>query len=63
MEKQTGSKLEKEYNKSVYCQHAYLTSMESTDISCDMLGCTNHKLGSGLLGEISTTSDILMILL
>ena len=27
MEKQTGSKLEKEYNKAVYCHPAYLTYM------------------------------------
>ena len=30
MEKQTGSKLEKEYVKAVYCHPAYLTSMQST---------------------------------
>ena len=27
MEQQTGSKLEKEYNKAVYCHPAYLTYM------------------------------------
>ena len=30
MEQRTGSKLEKEYVKAVYCQPAYLTYMEST---------------------------------
>ena len=30
MEQQTGSKLEKEYIKAVYCRPAYLTSMQST---------------------------------
>ena len=32
----TGSKLGKEYIKAVYCQHAYLISMQST--SCEVLG-------------------------
>ena len=36
MEQQTGSKLEKEYIKAVYCHPAYLTFMQS--ISCEMLG-------------------------
>ena len=36
LEKQTGSKLGKEYVKAVYCQPAYLTFMQST--SCDMPG-------------------------
>ena len=30
MEQQTGSKLEKEYVKTVYCYPAYLTYMQST---------------------------------
>ena len=34
MEKQTVSKLEKEYVKAVYCHPAYLTYMQS--ISCEM---------------------------
>ena len=55
MEKWTGSKLRKEYNKAVYCHPAYLTSMQST--SCKMLDLMNHKLESRLLGGISTTSD------
>ena len=36
MEKQTVSKLGKEYVKAVYCHLAYLTSMQST--SCEMPG-------------------------
>ena len=42
MEQWTGSKLEKEYVKAVYCQPAYLTYMQST--SCKMPGWMNHKL-------------------
>ena len=34
MEQQTGSKLEKEYIKAIYCHPAYLTSVQST--SCEM---------------------------
>ena len=36
MEKQTGSKLGKEYNKAVYCHPTYLTYIQST--SREMLG-------------------------
>ena len=60
MEKQTGSKSGKEYVKAVYCHPAYLTHMQST--SCEMLGWMKHKLESRLLGEISITSDMQMIL-
>ena len=56
MEQQTGSKLGKEYVKSVYCHPAFLTYMQST--SCEMLGWMKHKLESRLLGEISITSDM-----
>ena len=42
MEQQTGSKLEKEYVKAVYCHFAYLTYMQST--SCEMPGWMKHKL-------------------
>ena len=55
MEQQTGSKLEKEYIKDVYCHPAYLTYMQST--SWEMLGWMKHKLESILPGEISITSD------
>ena len=61
MEELTGSKLEKEYIKAIYCHIAYLTYMQST--SCEMSGWMNHKLESRLSGEISTTSDTQMILL
>ena len=59
MEHRTGSKLGKEYVKSVYCHPTYLTYMQSTP--CEMLGWMNCKLESRLLGEISTTSDMQMI--
>ena len=60
MEKQTGSKQEKEYVKAVYCLNnpAYLTYMQST--SWEMVGWMNHKLESRLPGEISITSDMQM---
>ena len=51
MEKWTGSKLGKEYDKVVYCHPAYLTYMQST--SCEMLCWMKHKLESSLMGEIS----------
>ena len=50
MEKQTGSKSGKEYVKAVYCQPAYLTSVQST--SWETLGWMKHKLKSRLPGEI-----------
>ena len=58
MEQQTGSKLEKEYIKAVYCHPAYLTYMQST--SWEMLGWVKHKLESRLPGERSITSDMQM---
>ena len=60
MEQQTGSKLGKEYIRAVYCHPAYLTDVKST--SCKMPGWTKHRLESRLLGEISVTSDMQMIL-
>ena len=42
MEQWTGSKLGKEYVKTVYCHLAYLTYMQST--SYDVLGWMKHKL-------------------
>ena len=53
---QTGSKLRKEYVKTVYCHPACLTYMQST--SCKMPGWMKHKLESRLLGEISIMSDM-----
>ena len=58
MEQQTGSKLGKEYAKAEYCHPAYLTYMQST--SCEMQGWMTHKLESGLLGQISVTSNMQM---
>ena len=59
MEQQTGSKLERECIKAVYCHPAYLTYMQN--ISREWLGWMNLKLESRLLGEISTISDKQMI--
>ena len=56
MEQQAGSKLGKEYIKPQYRHPAYLTYMQST--SCEMLGWMKHKLESGLMGEISITSNM-----
>ena len=53
-----GSKLGKNYDMTIYCHPAYLTSMQIT--SCKMLGWMTHKLESRLPGEI-TTSDTQMI--
>ena len=58
MEQQTCSKLGKEYVKAVYCHPAYFTYMQS--MSCEMPGWMKHKLESGLLGEVSITSDMQM---
>ena len=59
MEQQTGSKLGKEYIKTVYYHPVYLTYMQST--SYEMPGCLKHKLESRLPGEILKTSDMQMI--
>ena len=53
-----GLKLGKDYIEAIYCHPAYLTYNKS--LSCEMLGWMNHKLESGLLGEISITSDMQM---
>ena len=60
-EQWTGSKLGKEYVKAVYCHPAYLIYIQST--SRKILGWMKHKLESRLLGEISITSDMQMILM
>ena len=57
-EQQTGSKLEKEYDKAIYCHPAYLTYRQST--SCEMPDWMKHKLESRLPGEKSIISDIQM---
>ena len=59
MEQLTGSKLGKEYDIPVYCHPVCLTSVQST--SCEMPGWMKHKLEARLPGEISATSDMLMI--
>ena len=56
MEQQIGSKLGKEYVKTVSCHPAYLTYMQNT--SWETLGWMKHKLESRLPGEISITSDM-----
>ena len=56
MEKQTGSKLGKEYIEAVYCHPAYLTSTQR--VSCEMLDWMKHKLESRLPGGMSITSDM-----
>ena len=53
-----GSKLGKEYIKTIYCQPAYLTSMQTT--SCEISGWIKHKLESRLPGKIYITSDMQM---
>ena len=58
MEQQTGSKLEKEYVKAVYCHPGYLTYMLS--ISYEMPGWMKHKLEPRVLGEKLITSDTQM---
>ena len=60
MEQWPGSKLGKDYVKAVYCHPAYLTYMQST--SYVILDWMNHKLESRLPGEISTASDMQIIL-
>ena len=56
MEQWTGSKLGKEYVKTVYCDPVYLTYMQST--SCEMMGWMKHKLESRLPGGISIASEM-----
>ena len=60
IEKWTASKLGKEYDTAVYCHPVYLTYMQST--LCEMPGWMNHNLESRLLGEVSITSDMQMML-
>ena len=55
------SKLRREYNNSVYCHSVYLTYMQS--ISYELSGWMSYNLESRLPREMSTASDIHMILL
>ena len=59
VEQQTGSKLGKEYIKTVHCHPANLTYMQST--SYEMPGWRTHQLESRLPVEISTTSYMQML--
>ena len=58
MEQQTGSKLGKDYVKTIYYHPAYLTYTQST--SQETLGWKKHRLESRLPGEISITSGMQM---
>ena len=58
MEQLTGSKLRKEYIKSIYCHPAYSTYMQST--LCEILKWMNHKLESRL-PRYAATSVMQMI--
>ena len=49
MEQQTGSRLGKEYVKTVYCHPAYLTYMQSA--SWEMPGWMKHKFGIKIHGR------------
>ena len=44
MDKQTGSKLGKQYVKAIYCHSAYLAYMQ--DKSCEMLGLDEAQAGN-----------------
>ena len=57
-EQRTGSKLEKENVKTVYCHPANLIYMQSA--SREMPGWMNHKLELRLLGEVSADDTTLM---
>ena len=49
MEKLTGSKLGKGYDKAAYCHPTYLTYMQNT--SSEMPDWVNHELKSRVPGE------------
>ena len=60
MDQWTGSKLEKEYVKAVYCHLAYLTYLQST--SCEITGSVKDQLELRFQGKLSITSDMQMVL-
>ena len=60
MDQWTGSKLEKEYVKAVYCHLAYLTYLQST--SCEITGSVKDQLELRSQGKLSITSDMQMVL-
>ena len=53
MEKQTGSKLVKEYIKVIYCHPVYLNSVQNT--SLEIFGWMKHKLELRLPREITSS--------
>ena len=55
MEQQTGSKLGKEYVKTVYCHPAYLAYMQSA--SWEMLGWKKHKLADRNINNLRYADD------
>ena len=57
-DQETGSKLGKEYVKTVYCHPANLTHMQTT--TCEMPGWMKHNLESRLPREISITSTLMV---
>ena len=59
IEQETSSKWGKEYDKAIYCHHAYLTYMQS--MSCEMPGWMNQKLESRLVAEILATTVMQMV--
>ena len=61
MEQLTGSRLRKEYYRTVFCHPVCLIYMMHT--SCDVLGWMSYKLESRYAGETSTTSDKCLMLL
>ena len=61
MEQQTGSKLGKEYVKTVYCHPAYLAYMQKT--AQETLDWMKQKLESRLPGEISSEEELKSLLM
>ena len=59
MKQRTGTELEKEFVKAVYCHSNHLTYMQCA--SCKIRDWMTHKLELRLPGEISTTSEMQMI--
>ena len=58
MEQQTGSKLEKEYDKAVFCHPAFNLYAEYIMRN---VGLDELQAGINILGQIPTTSDMQMI--
>ena len=55
MEQQTGSKLGKQFVKTVYCHPAYLTSVKST--SCKTPGWIGIKIAGCFLMKVKKDSE------